>query len=136
VALNLIKLCVGCDTVDDLVGWHAAHRAGQPWILQTRQTPKRAVELIDGGSVYRVFKGVVLCRQAILAIDTVGEGKAARCHITLDPQIVLTAPTPRRAFQGWRYLEGKDAPEDLGVRGQMVAVPQDLALKLRELGAW
>lgn len=136
MALNLIKLCVGCDTVDELVDWHAAHRAGQPWILQTRQTPKRAQELIDGGSVYRVFKGVVLCRQAILAVDTVGGGKAARCHITLDPQIVLTAPTPRRAFQGWRYLEGKDAPEDLGVHGQAAAVPQDLALKLRELGAW
>ena len=136
MALNLIKLCVGCDTVDELVDWHKAHRAGRPWILQTRQTPKRAAELIDGGSIYRVFKGVVLCRQRILAVDTVGEGKAARCHITLDPQIVLTAPTPRRAFQGWRYLEGKDAPEDLGVHGQPAAVPQDLALKLRELGAW
>jgi hypothetical protein len=54
----------------------------------------------------------------------------------LDPQIVLTAPTPRRAFQGWRYLEGKDAPVDLGAYGQSVAVPQDLALKLRELGVW
>ena len=136
MALNLIKLCVGCDTVDALVAWHADNRAGRPWILQTRQTPKRAAELIDGGSVYRVFKGVVLCRQAILAVDTVGEGKAARCHITLDPRVVLTAPTPRRAFQGWRYLEGKDALEDLGLHGQTVAVPQDLALKLRELGAW
>ncbi len=134
--LNLIKLCVGCDTVDELVGWHSAHRPGQPWVLQTRQTPKRAAELIDGGSVYRVFKGVVLCRQAILAVDTAGEGQAARCHITLDPQIVLVAPTPRRAFQGWRYLEAKDAPEDLGVHGQSAAVPQDLALKLRALGAW
>lgn len=136
MALNLIKLCVGCDTVDELVDWHKAQRAGQPWVLHTRQTPKRAAELIDGGSVYRVFRGVVLCRQKILAVDTVGEGKAARCHITLDPQIVLTAPTPRRAFQGWRYLEGKDSPDDLGMHGQPAAVPQDLALKLRELGAW
>jgi hypothetical protein len=136
VTLNLIKLCVGCDTVDELVGWHSVNRAGQPWVLQTRQTPKRADELTQGGSIYRVFKGLVLCRQSILAVDTVGEGKAARCHITLDPQIMLTAPMPRRAFQGWRYLEGKDAPEDLGVHGQPAAVPQDLALKLRELGAW
>ncbi len=136
MTLNLIKLCVGCDTVDELVGWHSVNRAGQPWVLQTRQTPKRADELTQGGSIYRVFKGLVLCRQSILAVDTVGEGKAARCHITLDPQIMLTAPMPRRAFQGWRYLEGKDAPEDLGVHGQPAAVPQDLALKLRELGAW
>jgi hypothetical protein len=136
MALNLIKLCVGCDTVEELIDWHQTHRAGQPWILHTRQTPKRAAELVDGGSVYRVFRGVVLCRQAILAVDTVGEGQAARCHVTLDPQIVLTHPLPRRAFQGWRYLEGKDAPEDLGVHGQATPVPEELALKLRELGAW
>ncbi len=136
MTLNLIKLCVGCDSVDELIDWHKVYRAGQPWVLHTRQTPKRAEELIQGGSVFRVFRGVVLCRQRILVVDTVGEGKSARCQITLDPQIVLTAPTPRRAFQGWRYLEGKDAPEDLGVHGQPAAVPQDLALKLRELGAW
>ncbi|MDB5459442.1 MAG: hypothetical protein JWO72_1183, partial [Caulobacteraceae bacterium] len=57
--LNLIKLCVGCDTVEELVAWHAANRPGQPWVLHTRQTPKRAAELVDGGSVYRVFKGLV-----------------------------------------------------------------------------
>ena len=136
MTLNLIKLCVGCDSVDELIDWHKVYRSGQPWVLHTRQTPKRAEELIQGGSVFRVFRGVVLCRQRILVVDTVGEGKSARCQITLDPQIVLTAPTPRRAFQGWRYLEGKDAPEDLGVHGQPAAVPQDLALKLRELGAW
>jgi hypothetical protein len=136
VGLNLIKLCVGCDTVEALVEWHDAHRAGQPWILHTRQTPKRAAELIDGGSVYRVFKGVVLCRQRILAIDTVGGGQDARCHIALDPEIVLTQPTPRRAFQGWRYLEAKDAPDDLATAGADGALPQALAGKLRELGAW
>jgi hypothetical protein len=134
--LNLIKLCVGCDTVEELVAWHAANRAGQPWVLHTRQTPKRAAELVDGGSVYRVFKGLVLCRQRILAVDTVGEGQAARCHITLDPEVVLVAPLPRRPFQGWRYFEHKDVPQDLGRHGEAVAVPQELAAKLRELGVW
>jgi len=136
MALHLIKLCVGCDTVEELVDWHRTNRPGAPWLLHTRQTPKRSAELVQTGSVYRVFKGVVLCRQRVLAVDTVGEGQAARCHITLDPQIILTAPMPRRAFQGWRYLEGKDAPEDLGLHGESMSVPQDLALKLRELGAW
>ena len=103
--------------------------------MRTRQTPKRAAELIQGGSLYRVFKGFVLCRQAILAVDTLGAGPAARCEVTLDPQIVLTAPMPRRAFQGWRYLEGKDAPEDLhGLAGG--DAPQALAKVLREIGAW
>jgi hypothetical protein len=136
MALNLIKLCVGCDTVEELITWHHAERAGQPWILRTRQTPKRGAELTEGGSVYRVFKGLVLCRQTILDINTVGEGQVARCEITLDPDVVLVAPLPRRPFQGWRYFEGKDVPEDLGRPGESAHVPQDLAAKLRELGAW
>lgn len=136
MALNLIKLCVGCDTVEELVAWHAAERSGHPWRLHTRQTPKRAAELIDGGSVYRVFKGLVLCRQRILAIDTVGEGTAARCQITLDPEVVLVQPLPRRPFQGWRYFDDKDAPPDLAGPSEPGSVPQDLAARLRELGAW
>jgi hypothetical protein len=135
MALNIIKLVVGCDTVEDLIAWRRP-QAGEPWILRTRMTPKRAPELLDGGSVYRVFKGLVLCRQRILAIDTVGEGQAARCHMTLDEQVVLTQPLPRRPFQGWRYFEGKDAPADLGRPGEAPDVDQALAAKLRELGAW
>ena len=131
--LHIIKLCVGCDTVEDLVAWHAQSR--RPWTMRTRQTPKRAAEVLDGGSLYRVFKGVVLCRQSILAIATVGEGVNARCEVTLDPQIVRVAPTPRRAFQGWRYLEPKDAPEDL-TQELAADIPADLARQLRELGAW
>jgi hypothetical protein len=136
MSLHLIKLCVGADTVEELIDWRRTHMAGQPWILRTRQTPKRAAELLDGGSVYRVFKGLVLCRQRILAVDTVGEGQAARCQITLDEEVVLTQPLPRRPFQGWRYFEGKDAPADLVVPGDTAAVPQDLAVRLREIGAW
>ena len=136
MALNLIKLCVGCDTVEELVAWHSLERAGQPWVMTTRQTPKRTAELVDGGSVYRVFKGLVLCRQLILKVDTVGEGHAARCHITLDPDVVLVAPIPRRPFQGWRYFEEKDVPPDLARHGEQAEAPQELVAKLRELGAW
>jgi hypothetical protein len=136
MALHMIKLCVGCDTVDELAAWHRAERAGLPWIVHTRQTPKRVEELVDGGSLYRVFKGLVLCRQRILAVDTIGEGQAARCQIRLAPEIFLTAPLPRRAFQGWRYFTLEDAPEDLGRHGETPDVPQELAVKLRELGVW
>ena len=135
MSLHLIKLVVGCDTVEDLIAWRTP-QAGEPWILRTRQTPKRAAELLDGGSVYRVFKGLVLCRQRILDINTVGEGQAARCHVTLDEEVVLTQPLPRRPFQGWRYFDGKDAPADLAAPGEAGSVPQDLAAALRELGAW
>src|SRR5262245_39658980 len=97
--LHIIKLCVGAETVDDLKAWRAEHMAGEPWVLRTRMTPKRAAEVLDGGSVYRVFKGLVLCRQRVLKIDTVGEGQAARCHMTLEDDVVLTEPLPRRPFQ-------------------------------------
>jgi len=134
--LHMIKLCVGCDTVEELLDWHAGRvGAGEAWTMHTRQTPKRAAEMVDGGSLYRVFKGVILCRQRILDVATVGEGPNARCEVTLDAEVVRVAPTPRRAFQGWRYLEAKDAPEDL--TSEVAAdIPPELARQLRELGAW
>lgn len=136
MALHLIKLVVGIDSVEALQAWRKETKRAQPeWKVHTRQTPKRAAELVDGGSIYRVIKGVVLCRQRILKVETVGEGPAARCHITVDPKIVRTSPAPRRPFQGWRYLEAKDAPEDLAI-GDSAALPTDLVARLREIGAW
>lgn len=132
----MIKLVVGADTIDDLLEWRASHsQPGEPWILRTRQTPKRGAEMADGGSVYRVFKGLILCRQAVLGVATIGEGVTARCEVTLDETIVRVAPTPRRAFQGWRYLEPNDAPPDLDSEA-FGEVPVDLARRLREAGAW
>jgi len=135
MALHMIKLCVGADTVEDLFDWRRTHMAGQAWVLRTRQTPKRAAEMIDGGSVFRVFKGVILCRQRILDVATVGEGVNAQCEVTLDEDVVRVLPTPRRAFQGWRYLEPKDAPQDL-LAEVFGDVPPELARQLREVGAW
>jgi hypothetical protein len=133
--LHMIKLCVGAATVEDLLEWQRTREPNGPWIMRTRQTPKRAAEMIEGGSLYRVFKGVILCRQAIVSVDTVGEGPNARCEVTLDPTPVRVAPTPRRAFQGWRYLDHKDAPPDLS-NDSFGDMPQDLARRLREAGAW
>jgi hypothetical protein len=135
MALHMIKLCVGADTVENLLEWRRGYMVGQPWVLRTRQTPKRAAEMIDGGSVYRVFKGAILCRQRVLDVTTVGEGPNARCEVTLDEEVVRVVPTPRRAFQGWRYLEPKDAPEDL-LKEVFGDIPPDLARQLREVGAW
>jgi hypothetical protein len=134
--LHLIKLCVGADTPDDLARWRAARAAeGHRPIVHTRQTPKRAAEIAGAGSLYWVFKGVVLIRQPILAIETLGEGVARRCEILLDDAMIPTTPQPRRAFQGWRYLEPKDAPADLASAsgGEM---PLELARRLREIGAF
>ena len=134
----MIKLCVGTETVEELLAWRRSTReAGErEWKVRTRQTPKRAEELAEGGSIYRVFKGAILCRQPILRIDTVGGGKASRCEIVVAEAVVRVAPTARRPFQGWRYLLGHEAPDDLDPASGLEAVPSDLALKLREIGAW
>jgi hypothetical protein len=136
MTLHLIKLCVGAATPDDLAAWRAARKAaGHRPIVHTRQTPKRASEIVDGGSLFWVFKGVVLIRQRVLAIETLGEGAQKRCEILLDEPLIPTAPHPRRAFQGWRYLEPKDAPADLSSVADGEA-PPELARRLREIGAW
>lgn len=130
--LHMIKLCVGVTEVETL----EANAARSDWrIVHTRMTPKRAAEIEDGGSLYWVMKGSVTCRQRILDITTVGDGKASRCEIRLDSQVIRTAPLARRPFQGWRYLEPKDVPPDLSV-AEATDLPDDLARELRELGAW
>ena len=132
MALHLIKLCVGIAKVETL----ERRVAKLPYlIVNTRMTPKRATELEDGGSLYWVMKGSVVARQTILDVTTTGEGKASRCFIKLENQVVRTAPQGRRPFQGWRYLEAKDAPPDLSTM-DAGELPDDLAKQLRELGAW
>lgn len=133
MALHLIKLCVGIDAVEEL---EAYWRGESKRVMHTRQTPKRADELLDGGSLYWVIKGVIQCRQTIAAVETVGEGREARCEVLLNLPVVRTAPAPRRPFQGWRYLKPEEAPPDLADLSAGADVPGDLAAKLRELGAW
>ncbi|HEY1559503.1 MAG TPA: DUF1489 family protein [Caulobacteraceae bacterium] len=137
MSLHLIKLCVGCDTVEELLAWRETSAAkSAPWIMRTRQTPRRLADLLDGGSLYRVYRGQILSRQDILDIATVGSGPGARCEVTLSEDVIRTLPTPRRAFQGWRYLAAADAPPDLETAGLANDAPPDLVKRLRELGAW
>lgn len=131
MALHLIKLCVGVSEVGELADWCKQRRP----IVHTRQTPKRAAEILEGGSLYWVIRGQVLVRQAILAIDTIEEGPSSRCEILLDQTPYRTAPQPRRAFQGWRYLTAEDAPVDLS-NDAGEDLPAELAVALRSLGAW
>ena len=119
--LHLIKLCVGCDSVADLKDWikqklNEKKKRGQKaeHIHTTRMFPKRAEELTDGGSLYWVIKGQIMCRERILDIrPTTGKDGIKRCQVVLDGKVVLVEPRPRAAFQGWRYLEDKEAPRDL-----------------------
>ncbi|ESQ80682.1 DUF1489 family protein [Asticcacaulis sp. YBE204] len=132
MSVNLVKLCVGADTVEDLLSWEAGHATRT---IHTRQTPKRAEELLDGGSLFWVIKGVILVRRPILSIET-AEGAIPQCLITVSTQHILTEPHPRRAFQGWRYLEAKDSPKDLVMGDNGAELPPELVNALREAGAW
>lgn len=132
MSLNIIKLGVGVPDVE----WLETRAAkGGPLVVHTRMTPKRAAEVEDGGSLYWVVKGVIVCRQPVLDIATLGEGKESRCEITLEPKVVRTAPMARRPFQGWRYFDAKDAPPDMTELDAGEA-PKELVRQLRELGAW
>jgi hypothetical protein len=143
MALHLIKLCVGADSIVDLEEWVAERvkeriRAGGPRRSQhvTRMTPRRAEELVAGGSLYWVIKGQISARQELVDVepfvDTDGVG---RCRLWLAPKVVPVSPRPYRAFQGWRYLEAKDAPRDLASVGRGAAeMPEELRRTLGALG--
>jgi len=137
--VNLLKLCVGAEKVEDLTDWQHSSRAkgpdGRPRHV-TRMWPKRAEEILNGGSLYWVFKGVILARQRILRLDEVDRGDGiVRCGLVLDTEVVRTEAVPKRPFQGWRYLDRKDAPRDLPqerLRGE--ALPPRLEAALAEIG--
>jgi hypothetical protein len=145
MALHLIKLCVGCDSIEDLAAWQAERlkqmkKAGEkrPRLFhRTFQTPKRRAELLDGGSLYWVIKGIVQVRQPLLdlAEGTRDDGTPC-CLFILKNELVPVRPVPRRPFQGWRYLVADEAPEDLkhGAGHDIVAMPPKLRKQLAELG--
>jgi hypothetical protein len=139
MALNLVKLCVGVATTEELSEWidTLRDRAGRPLeqMHTTRMIPKRIGELLDGGSLYWVIKGNVQVRQQLLDIRPFRDGEGIeRCNLVLDRELVQTAWQPRRAFQGWRYLEPKDAPPDLAGIAGAASLPPQLRLELAQLG--
>ena len=135
MALHLIKLCVGVDSVVHLRALLAA-RGEKPHRHITRMSPKRVDELLDGGSLYWVIKGQVLARQTIRGLEKVaGADGVERCALLLDTAVIRTEAAPRRPFQGWRYLAPEDSPRDLPQgRAADDALPEDLARALAELG--
>ena len=143
MALHMLKLCVGCESIADLEGWIAEsmalwRRLGKPeeQIHTTRMVPKRIEEILDGGSLYWVIKGQVACRQRLVDIRPFKDAEGiGRCHLVLEPVVTPVLSRPCRPFQGWRYLAVKDAPADVGSQGNDVAaLPEPLWRELRSLG--
>lgn len=144
MTLHLVKLCVGAASIEDLAEWQAGRLKAQKKAKErqrlfhtTFQAPKRQAELLDGGSLYWVIKGVIQARQRLIGFeDGLKDDGSPCCLLLLDVPIVPVRPIPRRAFQGWRYLDAKDAPKDLkpGARDDLTAMPPKLRKELADLG--
>ncbi len=143
MALNLLKLCVGVDALEDLqahIDYSLADKKQRGLeeiqFHTTRMIPNRADELVDGGSLYWVIKGQIQVRQYIQEIRPFTDNAGiSRCRIVLEPRLIPTYWQPRRAFQGWRYLKPADAPADLAKRdGGLMALPPELRRELADLG--
>jgi hypothetical protein len=143
MTLHLIKLCVGAASIEELATWQRGRlaelkKSGKKSQLfhTTFQTPKRQAELLAGGSLYWVIKGVIQVRPRIVGF---GEGHkkdgSPCCLILLDPALVPVRPLSRRAFQGWRYFDAADAPADLK-RGEkkLADLPPKMRRDLADLG--
>ncbi len=136
MTMHLIKLSVGPESLQDLIDWqqqrlHDQRRKKQPELMHiTRHMPKRGEEVLDGGSIYWVIKGFVIARQRLLELRPITYNDTAHCGLIYAPEMIRVVPRPHRPFQGWRYLNPKDAPRDLR-KGE-----EDMSDVLRrELGA-
>ncbi|MFL5259676.1 MAG: DUF1489 family protein [Hyphomicrobiales bacterium] len=134
--LHLIKLCVGVEEIDELVQWVKDAKAGRDELCHvTRMFPRRRDEILPHGSLYWVIRGMIMCRQPIAGLVAVrGKDGIERCRIEFKPKIIPVRPAPRRAFQGWRYLEGSDAPPDLPRNSLVGKIPPKMRKELSELG--
>ena len=143
MTVHLIKLAVGIDSFSHLQErqrqrLEVAEAEGGEAILRhlTRSTPRRAADVLDGGSIYWVIKRAVRARQRIVGIDSaVNQRGEQRCALILDRELVPVRAQPYRPFQGWRYLEPSDAPPDvIGGTDESVEMPSEMAEELRDLG--
>ena len=110
--MNLIKLCVGVATLEELESyreerahWWGADYGDDIHVHRTRTRPRRADEIEGQGSIYWVIAGVIRCRQSILRLaEAVDSEGVPRCDIIMAPDLIRVTPRPKSAFQGWRYL--------------------------------
>lgn len=140
MTLHLIKLSVGPESLKDLEGWQQKRlkekqRKGEAAELVhiTRQTPKRAEELLDGGSIYWVIKGFVCARQKLIELRPMTYNGTPHCGLVYEPKLIRVQHRPHRPFQGWRYFDPQDAPPDLK-KGDMADMPEELRRELSAAG--
>jgi hypothetical protein len=136
--LHLVKMAVGAADVEELRRFRAQRFAerGESWVY-TRNHPRRADAVLNGGSLYWVVKGQIRARHRVIGFRSQRDDNGrAYCLILTDPEFVVTMPRPFRPFQGWRYLLPGDVPKDApgGPGGDFSAMPERMLVELRELG--
>jgi hypothetical protein len=127
--LHLTKVAFGCRTIDALQKRVAARASAGEVRVVTRMRPKRMDELI-GGSIHWIVKHRLVGRQQILRFE---DRKDGRIDIVVAADLELIAPCPRRAHQGWRYLEGANAPGEDGDDSGLSELPPLLYTRLSAL---
>ena len=134
MTLHLIKLAVGAKSVADVAAWQKARaKATPPLRHRTRNFPRRAEEILDGGSMYWVVNRVLSVRQRIVDIVAAKRDDGTACaDIVLHPKLIAVRGRLMKPFQGWRYLTAEDAPPDEGTGFRAAELPE--AMK-RELAA-
>jgi len=105
-ALHLTKVAVGCRTIESLQKRVQSRTSAGEVRVVTRMKPKRMDELV-GGSIHWIIKHRLVARQEILRFE---DRKDGRLDIIVSAELELIPPSPKRAHQGWRYLEGAKAP--------------------------
>jgi hypothetical protein len=136
--LHLVKMAVGASDIEELRRFRAQRFAerGVSWVY-TRNHPRRAEAVLNGGSLYWVVKGQIRARQRITGFRSERDDNGrAYCLILTDPEFIVTLPRAFRPFQGWRYLLPSDVPRDVpaGPGGDFTAMPDQMLVELRELG--
>ena len=134
--IHMLKLAVGASDIAELRQNQRERRKERGFTcFYTRNMPRRAEEILEGGSIYWVIKGHVQARQRILGfVPIVNRRGRPAVLVKLEVKVTPTEGLPRRAFQGWRYLEPKEAPRDLAKGGRRGQMPAGMAQELRELG--
>ena len=104
--LHLTKTAVGCASIEALQNRIARRVSRGEVRVPTRMRPKRGAELV-GGSLHWIVKHRIVARQEILRFEDRSDG---RLNIVCSGDLEMVPPKPKRAHQGWRYLEENDAP--------------------------
>jgi hypothetical protein len=143
MTVHILKLCVGCDSVEDLRSYQARRladfkaRGEAPTLMHvTRMTPRRDGFAPGVSSLYWVIGGYIRARQPIVAVREVESADGIkRCGLVLSPELKATEPSPRRPFQGWRYIDAADVPADLSASAEQAhnAIPPKMRAELEEL---